>query len=321
MEQQWEMPRVIRPSIRGSFGSGTGLSVLSRPTTDSDPFGLMHVWFPDKPTADIIFVHGLGGSALRTWSWERKPTNFWPAWLAEDETLRDCRILTFGYNSNFKGDAHNLDIIDFAKDLCLQMLNCLDDGDTDRPIILIAHSMGGLVIKKAFMLGQQDDRYVALMRRVSGMIFLATPHRGSQYAKMLNHIISVAPIAAPPKAYVAALERQSPVLQDINETFAHQCQHLRLVSFYESLKTNMTFTRLIVSLRAPSDLSTEGMRAQLITKTQVVEKESAVLGYKNEISASMHADHNTICKYASNADGNFVKLRDTLKQMLPKGML
>jgi hypothetical protein len=34
------------------------------------------------------------------------------------------------------------------------------------------------------------------------------------------------------------------------------------------------------------------------------------------MSASMNADHNTICKYESELDSNFIKLKDTLKRLL-----
>ena len=49
-----------------------------------------------------------------------------------------------------------------------------------------------------------------------------------------------------------------------------------------------------------------------------MEKDSAVLGYRNEMSASMNADHNTISKYESQFDSNFIKLKDTLNRILPK---
>jgi hypothetical protein len=50
-----------------------------------------------------------------------------------------------------------------------------------------------------------------------------------------------------------------------------------------------------------------------------VEKESAVLGYENEISASMNADHNSISKYKDERDPNYIKLKDTLVKLLQKG--
>ncbi|GAB1318190.1 NACHT and WD domain-containing protein, variant [Madurella fahalii] len=285
-----------RPGLRFTATSQTTSSITSsRRPTDVDPLGLHAVTNPKDPIADIIFVHGLGGSAFRTWSWKRNPENFWPTWLSRDEHLGSCRVLTFGYNSNFKGDARGLDVIDFAKDLLLQMLNYPNGLGKGRPILFIAHSMGGLVVKKAYTLGKHDKRFAGLISGTAGIIFLATPHRGSRYAKTLNNILAATSIVAQPKTYIAALERQSPVIQDINEVFGHQCEDLALVSFYETLPTRLMFAKLII-----------------------VEKDSAVLGYANEMSASMNADHNTISKYENEFDPNFVKLKDTLRRLLPK---
>jgi pimeloyl-ACP methyl ester carboxylesterase len=164
--------------------------------------------------------------------------------------LGACRIFTFGYNSNFKGDAHGLDVLDFAKDLLLEMLNYQGGLGKERPVLFVAHSMGGLVAKKAYLLGKQDERFASVVSGVIGIVFLATPHRGSQYAKTLNHILAAAPIQAPPKSYVSALERQSPAIQDINEVFGHQCDNLTLVSFYETLPVKIGFTKLVVCVRS-----------------------------------------------------------------------
>lgn len=221
---------------------------LHQSSPDVDPLGLYLVTDPPNPTADIIFVHGLGGTAFRTWSWQRNPDNFWPQWLAHDEHTKSCRIFTFGYNSNFKGEARGLDVLDFAKDLLFQMLNYPDGLDGDRPTLFIAHSMGGLVVKKAYILGKQDERFASVISSVVGIIFLATPHHGSQYARTLKNVLAAAPIRAPPKSYVSALERQSPVIQIINDVFKRQCDDLELVSFYETLPIKLGFMRLFVCI-------------------------------------------------------------------------
>ena len=217
-----------------------------------DQLGLRLVCDISNPNGDIIFVHGLGGMAKRTWCWKRNIEYFWPPWLVKEDELSSYRIFVYGYNSNFKGAGTNLNIIDFAKDLLFQMLtfsggqgNHLSIGH--RAIVFVTHSMGGLVVKKAFILGKHDPEYASLISKVYGMLFLATPHRGAHYAKMLNNILSTAPLGAPPKAYIADLDSQSSALQDINEQFRTSCGGLALVSFFETLKTNVGPAKVLVS--------------------------------------------------------------------------
>ncbi|WP_229424275.1 hypothetical protein [Moorena producens] len=39
------------------------------------------------PSADVVFVHGLGGNAISTWHPKEKPDDddFWPVWLGNDQ--------------------------------------------------------------------------------------------------------------------------------------------------------------------------------------------------------------------------------------------
>lgn len=226
-----------------------------------DLLGLQLICDNIEPEGDIIFVHGLGGTVMRTWSWRRDVNHFWPAWLGDEQELSSHRIFSFGYNSNFKGVATNLNTIDFAKDLLFSMLTFsggLGDHLEQRrhigakPIIFVAHSMGGLVVKKAYTLGKHDKQYSDIVAKVFGIVFLATPHRGAQYAKMLNNILSTAPLGAPPKAYVAELDTHSSSLQDINEQFRIGCEDIALASFFETKKTNFGVTKLLVRKSCPA---------------------------------------------------------------------
>jgi hypothetical protein len=72
----------------------------------------------------IIFVHGLGGSAIGTWT-NTASKSFWPTFLHEDDHLANTRISTFGYDADYKNvlAAKNaLGIADFAG----QLLDSLD---------------------------------------------------------------------------------------------------------------------------------------------------------------------------------------------------
>ena len=106
------------------------------------------------------------------------------------------------------------------------------------PIFIVAHSMGGLVEKKAFILGHHDEHYKELIRAISHIFFLSTPHRGSVLAEALNRILSACILTFPPKKYLSELNLNPPTPQDVNnEQLQNQAPSPSIVSFFEKLKT------------------------------------------------------------------------------------
>lgn len=115
----------LDPPSRGPspFSSyhGVGPGIEQGPT---DELGLHVVYQPPSPALlDIIFVHGLGGASHKTWSKYQDPDLFWPQqWLPFEPDICTGRILTFGYNANFRSSGpQNTNIADFAKDLLFEM--------------------------------------------------------------------------------------------------------------------------------------------------------------------------------------------------------
>ncbi|KAK6451809.1 hypothetical protein FP744_10008060 [Trichoderma asperellum] len=260
-----------------------------------DPLGLTVIHHPPgERSVDIIFVHGLGGSSRMTWAHNHSLDFFWPLkFLPLEPDINGARILTFGYNGKFRpGSAKNkMSILDFAKDLLYDLKYAQDESAPEpenlrmgeRPIIFLVHSMGGLIVKEAYMQGQYDPTYEAIIKAVSAIVFLSTPHRGTNLAETLNRILQVSFVASPMQ-FIAELAAGSQTLQKLNEQFRHVAPKLQIVSFYETRPTTM-FKK---------------------TQIMVLEKDSSVLGYPGEISKALDADHNGICKYESPSDPKYI---------------
>jgi hypothetical protein len=86
-----------------------------------DTKGLSLVFEPPHPIADIIFIHGLGGTSHRSWAWERDSRNFWPKWLSSEPQLSMARVHTFGYAAGIGTPAKKVSITEFADHLLLDM--------------------------------------------------------------------------------------------------------------------------------------------------------------------------------------------------------
>lgn len=135
-----------------------------------DEVGVTVLRTPKDPTVDICFVHGLGGGSLSTWI---SGGICWPRDLLKDD-IPDARILTFGFeakvsqlqtkvsHNSFEQHAVNLSgnlgrsrISETEVRLPIWLLNSRVAslnisfvGQGQRPIIFLAHSLGGLICVK-----------------------------------------------------------------------------------------------------------------------------------------------------------------------------
>ncbi|KMU75875.1 hypothetical protein CISG_10408 [Coccidioides immitis RMSCC 3703] len=96
---------IPNPCQHDSTFIGPAPTRSTKPVKDrsADPLGITVLYEPQaQHTADIIFVHGLGGSSLQTWSKDGDPNLRWPQqWLPLEPNICEARILTFGYNALF----------------------------------------------------------------------------------------------------------------------------------------------------------------------------------------------------------------------------
>ena len=93
------------------------------------------------------------------------------------------------------------------------------------------------MVKKAYILGQNDVHYKDIVQSMASILFLSTPHRGTNLAEVLNKILTASVFNHSPKQYIAELKNNSPTLQEINEQFRHISSTMQIVSFFETMPT------------------------------------------------------------------------------------
>ncbi len=128
---------------------------------------LIKVFEPAEPGPAIVFVHGFGGDAAKTWGQ-------FPAFLRDTPSLGGWGIYSLGYSSKLMPDLRGM----WAGDPGIETLGTyLHTRATqaplkDRRLALIAHSMGGLVVQKALV------DFPDLTDRISHVLFYGTPSAG-----------------------------------------------------------------------------------------------------------------------------------------------
>ncbi|KAM5344762.1 hypothetical protein ACJ41O_010624 [Fusarium nematophilum] len=229
---------------------------------------------------DVVAIHGLNGHYFKTWTDSATQFN----WLrdAVPTVLPKARVMSFSYDSALQFSKSASDIFDFADQLLEFLLaERRSSIEQARPIVFICHSLGGIVFKQGMIRAFERERYTALLRKTIGVMFLATPHRGSAYANWARILARILKYAGRRmKTQLSKdLEPKSRVLEQISRSFVERTEAMTIVSFYETSKLDYA-------------------------SAVIVEKESACLGLRNETLIPLNGNHRTICKYRAENHGD-----------------
>ncbi|KAK3990682.1 hypothetical protein QBC44DRAFT_324600 [Cladorrhinum sp. PSN332] len=226
---------------------------------------------PDLQRFNIIFIHGLRGHPRRTWLGEKvesavqaagdpgpssskrrvfkrlfqarsamasrgdagnTPTHvFWlEELLAHD--IPEARVWTYGYNADVIGglfQANNKNnVTQHSRDLAAQLERDINNED---PIIFVAHSLGGIVVKDALQRSENSRS------KTIAIIFLGTPHRGSEFSGWGTVAANLAKLALQDSndMILRDLDISGEILDRIDEEFKNLVQknEIRIHSFQE----------------------------------------------------------------------------------------
>jgi tetratricopeptide (TPR) repeat protein len=121
----------------------------------------------------IIFVHGFTGDVQKTWGEI-------PKFLHEEPKLGGWDLAGFGYESTFGLDILNLWSADPSLEEISTKLNAALGLLPYERVVLVAHSMGGLVVQRALV------KYPEIRSRVAQVILFGTPSRGLVKATLVS---------------------------------------------------------------------------------------------------------------------------------------
>lgn len=143
--------------------------------TDTENY---RVWIRKDLDRDklIIFVHGFNSSNDTAWGQ-------FPSLLKGDDDFKDFNILLFGYPTRI---CSSVDKIHEEGNFLASYLNDTFKGNSPnyRRIVLVGHSMGGLVIMRA-LLSLERDHFVILNEQDLRVLTFGTPYLGVENTELL----------------------------------------------------------------------------------------------------------------------------------------
>src|SRR5690349_5435675 len=209
-------------------------------------------YLPDQGNVeiDIVAVPGLGADPSRSFGSET-PRGL--NWLSDErEGIRSdipkSRVLLYHYDSRWLGAQAKEQTIYNVAILLLESIVEKRKGKDEvaRPLVFLAHSMGGLVVAKALALAaQQRDKieYMRVIECFAGAIFFGTPFGGSSSqakAYLLATFLEKVNRAVPSQL-LQLLDPDRDSLEELRRDFVNLAlkePKAKLVCFYELEPTN-----------------------------------------------------------------------------------
>ncbi|KAI0523877.1 Alpha/Beta hydrolase protein [Xylaria bambusicola] len=227
---------------------------------------------------NIVAVHGLNGHYRNTWT-DKPGSSAAKIWLSDLLPLKlpGCRVMSYEYDASVESMA-----VGTVRDIARRMTQEFKDKrESDVPIVFIAHSLGGIVIKQALVLAEQSPTdFPAMTEQTKGIVFFGTPHRGADAATwgaLVTRIVGNAfPLAH--FRFMNFLKKNSEGLYKVSEDFRHLASNYAIVSFYEEHAYNRIWGKVIV------------------------DKDSATMSLQHEDYMMLSGTHTSMCRFSEDDD-------------------
>ncbi|KAL2065167.1 hypothetical protein VTL71DRAFT_4308 [Oculimacula yallundae] len=231
---------------------------------------------------------------------------FWPRdLLAADERFDQARILTCGYDSHIVNffQANNQDnLLGHAQTLLVQ-LQQIRKTNPNRPLIFVVHSLGGILLKEILDRARRSThqpQFLTIYTSTKGIIFLGTPHRGSDAAGWGLMATTFAKLAlqGANKKILETLKPDNSLLEHLRKVFLEMLEDRKfnIHSFYEQ----------VALTGAP------GLQNQV-----VVSKDSAAVGHaRAETVAGIDKNHLEMCRFSGFGDNNYVAISGAIEDYI-----
>lgn len=273
------------------------------------------------PTTELLPIsqEDLDGVGQQQNNAEKEFTKCWPKdWLSED--VPGLRVLAIDYPTALSNWRTDCDLNkDTLKERAIHVIKQLEKAKLgERPIIWIAHSMGGLLVKQILVscheylkqMSNEDPEVEKNLRNLSqrfltnildqtqGIVFYSVPHKGSNLdwieRKNLQKLLLLT-------TEVIELQKDSPVLLELHENF------LKLIRERGKKIKFLTY--------AEDSVSSFGTNKVVQWKGVLVHQDS--LNFEIGPVYKLDIDHANSCKPSSKNSITYLKTLNFIRELVP----
>ena len=216
--------------------------------------------------------------------------------------------MRFAYESQWLGQEAIQQRLPLVADQLLHSLMSHRASCLKRPLILIGHCFGGLVIEKALLSAKlHQTNFPGIFDSIAGVVFLGTPHRGSSSQSKASLIATIASSVGygEQSSLLKAVEQDSEVLTDLVYDFASTANatSIPLFCFFEQHKSD------VAKLLKP-----KASLAWPTYKDLIVDERSGTIDGHPKLGLA--CDHFQINRFNNAEDANYRYVSDQLVQLV-----
>ncbi|MCJ1452831.1 hypothetical protein MMC28_003176 [Mycoblastus sanguinarius] len=263
---------------------------------------LYHTDGSQEIAADIIAITGMDAHAYGSWMSKDDPNKMWLRdFLSKD--LPDCRTMIYGYHSKLSTWNMN-QLSEYGREFFAEITKVrFSEEDQRRPLFLIAHSYGGIVLAHCLVRAFRaaDKMKESIHRSTYGILFFGTPHRGSVKESLMRMVEQP---GNPRQLMLLQTEAGPDLLRIQLDDFANTVEDRKIESFYE---TEMT----------PSpELGPEGKWVRTGPPMLQVSESSSILQLPNHVERKypVNANHSNMIKFKSPDDPTYTTVLKILRE-------
>ncbi|KAI1391513.1 uncharacterized protein F4822DRAFT_396967 [Hypoxylon trugodes] len=293
----------LRVLLQKEFGRDA-----ARLRIDDDFLGLTTLYDPENGVdVDIIAVTGLAGRAFGSWKTKSQAD----MWLRDflPHSVPTARIMTYGYDTRLPGSYSEAAITDLSRKLLESIKTTRDETSKNRPLILIGHSLGGLVVKQAWVYaheGSKEDNAIAMS--CCGLLFFGVPNRGLNIGSLETMVKG-----QPNGNLIRDLAPKSRFLADLTQRFdsCFTLKDTKVISIYETRETaTVQWSDETASWRRT------GPRVMMVEHMSAIHATSREKYYDQ---LPIDADHSDLVKFPDQADHNYAFVEKRIIELVSEG--
>lgn len=248
--------------------------------------------------ADVVAVTGLAGHAFGSWAHDREH-NWLRDYLPKD--MPQLRVMTYGYDSQLVAEESSRQELEMhAQDFASRLEGVWEATNYTRPMILIGHSLGCLLIKQALIRSAKFRRHPELLEKVVPLVvFFGAPHDGLE-TRALETLVK----GQPSQEFIQELKPGSVVLEQLSNNFKRISTGIKILTVFERLPTPTAVAT------SSGEWKREGEPVMMVKQV------SACLYWPNETRVSSQTNHKTVAKLERGANGPYEDVKREIASAL-----